>query len=53
MYEEDSTLFDVILSPLHDAVSYPIIGASKPQIGDVDFDEEHVKKIVRLNQLSM
>lgn len=53
MYEEDSTLFSVILSPLHDAVSYPIVGASKPQIVNVDFDEEHVKKIVRSNQLSM
>ena len=47
MCKEKLTLFDAMLSPLCDLVSNSIAVASKPQIVDIDSDEELEKKVVR------
>lgn len=51
-YEEDSALFDVILSPLSDPLPTASVGGFMPHSASIDSDEEPVKKVARKNRLS-
>ena len=46
-YEEDSALFDAILSPLSDPLPTASVGGFMPHSASIDSDEEHVKKVAR------
>ena len=51
-YEEDSALFDAILSPLSDPLPTTSVGGFMPHNASIDSDEEHVKKVARKNRLN-
>jgi hypothetical protein len=51
-YEEDSALFDAILSPLSDSPPIGSVGGFMPYNASIDSDEEPVTKVARKNRLS-
>jgi hypothetical protein len=46
-YEEDSALFDAILSPLSDPLPTASVGGFMSHNASIDSDEEHVKEVAR------